>query len=232
MKIPLCLPVAPGLLWPSESTFIATMSFASDKLALLSGDWWGLITLLVLIVAPLVPAILLYKLFEQKTVVSGPFQGLRLDLSGAFAGYFLVLLLCSGLLYGPIERGRELRNDIATLTNQLDDAKDLGTAWTVSGTIRLKDSQNASIQGASVTIFPAPRITRDGVFQIQVVRDKSGTSPRLPPIEISNPGCFPETVHLEPMSAKLGKQYNKTIDKKNRTLTIDDPILLTKDPGP
>lgn len=205
--------------------------FASDKLALLSGDWWGLISLGVLIAAPLVPAILLYKLFEQKTFVSGPFQGLRLDLSGAFAGYFLILLLCSGLLYGPLDRGRELRNEIAKLTDQLNDAKDLGTAWTVSGTIRLKDSQYASLQGASVTIFPAPRITRDGVFQIQVVRDKSGTSPRLPPIEISNPGYFPETVHLEPMSGKLGKQYNKTIDQKNRTLAIDDPIELTKDPG-
>jgi hypothetical protein len=207
------------------------IGFASDKLALLSGDWWGLITLGVLIVTPLVPAILLYKLFEQKTVVSGPFQGLRLDLSGAFAGYFLVLLLCTGLLYGPIENGRELRNEIATLTNQLEDVKDLGTAWTVSGTIRLKDSPNASMQ-PSITIFPAPRITRDGVFEIQVLRDKSGTSPRLPPIEISNPGFFPETIHLEPMSAKLGKQYNKTIVRKDRTLTIDEPIELTKNPGP
>ncbi|MFN2540929.1 MAG: hypothetical protein ABR514_02010 [Chthoniobacterales bacterium] len=196
-------------------------------------DWWSIISIAFLVLVPLVPAVILYKLFEQKTVVRGPFKGLRLDLSGAFAGYFLVLLLCSSLFYGPGEKSRNYRNQIAQLTAKLNDATELGTAWTVRGRVALKGSGSTPMEGVGIAILPMPQVYRDGLFEIRVVKDKSaGESARLPTLEISKAGYFPETIHLEPISAKLGKQYSKTIDEPNRIINIDDVIELTKESTP
>src|SRR5271167_2496018 len=52
-----------------------------------------LITFVVLIIIPLVPAYVLFKALPSSADVSGPLQGLALKLSGAFAGYFALMVL-------------------------------------------------------------------------------------------------------------------------------------------
>src|SRR5688572_26106823 len=48
----------------------------------------------VVVLVPLIPAFLLYKFLPSgRTEVGGPFKGLDIKLSGAFAGYFLVVLI-------------------------------------------------------------------------------------------------------------------------------------------
>jgi hypothetical protein len=44
---------------------------------------------------PLLPAFLLYKSLPSKASVRGPFKGLKINLGGAFAGYFLLVLIAS-----------------------------------------------------------------------------------------------------------------------------------------
>ena len=206
-------------------------AFGLFSLALTAGDWWPLVSIGFLVLVPLIPAVILYKMFEQKTVVTGPFKGLRLDLSGAFAGYFLLLILCSSFLYGPGERSQNYKNEIANLAAKLNEEANLARAWTVSGKIALKG--NDKMQDVGIAILPVPQVFKDGSFEIRVVKDKAGReTARLPSLEISKSGYFPETVHLEPMGAKLGKQYSKTIDEKNCVITIDDPIELTKETTP
>jgi len=198
-----------------------------------NADWWPLISIGFLVLVPLVPAVILYKMFEQKTVVTGPFKGLRLDLSGAFAGYFLVLLVCSSLFYGPGEKSRDYRNQIVKLTAELNEQRDSGTAWTVRGRIALKGNENVPMQGVGIAILPIPQPYRDGLFETRVVKDKStGQTARLPTLEISKSGYYTETIHLEAMAATLGKQYNKSIDEQKRVITIDDVIELTKETEP
>jgi hypothetical protein len=52
----------------------------------------------VVVLVPTIPAFLLYKYLPKgKTTVGGPFRGLDIKLSGAFAGYFLVLLIATSL---------------------------------------------------------------------------------------------------------------------------------------
>src|SRR2546426_8466152 len=53
----------------------------------------------VVVLVPLIPAFLLYKFLPPgRTEVGGPFKGLDIKLSGAFAGYFLVVLIVTSLL--------------------------------------------------------------------------------------------------------------------------------------
>jgi len=190
-----------------------------------NGDWWLLISIGFLLLVPLLPAVILYKLFEQKTIVTGPFKGLRLDLSGAFAGYFLLLVLCSSLFFGPGGKLRDYRNQIAQLNAQLQDEKKHGI-WTVRGRILLKESQNIPMEGIGVAILPPPQVYSDGLFEVSVVKDKSNG--QLPTLEISKAGYFKETVHLETIS-KSWQKYSKSIDESGKLITIDDPIELTKE---
>src|SRR5215813_3133339 len=44
------------------------------------------------ILFPVLPAYILYKALPARTSVKGPFKGLNIQLSGAFGGYFLLVL--------------------------------------------------------------------------------------------------------------------------------------------
>ena len=209
------------------------MNLGADSCGLIAEiDWSSMALIGFLVFVPLVPAVILYKLFEQKTVVSGPFQGLRLDLSGAFAGYFLLLLVCSGLLFGPLNP--HYKEQIAGLKKQLEETSDLGTAWTVQGRLALttrNGSNDLQMDGVEISILPLPEVLRDGFFEVRVLKDKAaGPIARLPTLQVSKFGYFPEAVHLEPLGGKLGKDYNKTIDEANRVIKIDDVIELKEDP--
>src|SRR5688572_23964584 len=68
--------------------------------------------LAAILLLPLIPAFLLYKFLPSKTNVSGPFKGLNLKLTGAFGGYFLLVLTAIGLFF-PL-----LKNDQAKVIEQ------------------------------------------------------------------------------------------------------------------
>ena len=52
----------------------------------------------VFVLVPIIPALLLFKALPSAAAIDGPFKGLTIKLGGAFAGYFLVLLLMSQLV--------------------------------------------------------------------------------------------------------------------------------------
>ena len=62
-----------------------------------------MITLIFLILLPIVPAYLLFTTLPGKAAVAGPLKGFRINLSGAFAAYFslVVLLLSTFSLWNP-----------------------------------------------------------------------------------------------------------------------------------
>jgi hypothetical protein len=68
--------------------------------------------LAAVLLLPLIPAFLLYKFLPSKTNVSGPFKGLNLKLTGAFGGYFLLVLTAIGVFF-PL-----LKNDQAKVIEQ------------------------------------------------------------------------------------------------------------------
>ena len=76
--------------------------------------------LAAVLLLPLIPAFLLYKFLPSKTSVAGPFKGLNLKLTGAFGGYFLLVLTAIGVFF-PL-----LKNDQAkTIEQQNEKIKQL-----------------------------------------------------------------------------------------------------------
>ena len=74
-----------------------------------------IVYLCAILLIPIVPAYILYKLLPNETKVSGPFKGLNIQLTGSFGGFFLLVLLSSGLVAyfqktEALEREKELEN--------------------------------------------------------------------------------------------------------------------------
>ena len=91
---------------------------------------------------PLIPSLLIYWLLPPgRTQVTGPFRGLTLNLQGAFAAYFIVLLVCVGLFLKITESSqtqmiKELNSQIGQLRSQiklLREDKQSAQTWTVEG---------------------------------------------------------------------------------------------------
>ena len=83
-----------------------------------------LLHLSTVLIVPLLPAFILYKFLPSKTMVTGPFKGLNLNLTGAFGGYFLLVLISIGLTHFVLqnqltEEHRASRNTADNLSSQI-----------------------------------------------------------------------------------------------------------------
>jgi hypothetical protein len=58
-----------------------------------------LVIIFTIVLLPLVPAILLFKLLPSDASAQGPWKGLKIKVGGAFAGYFIMALLVTGISY-------------------------------------------------------------------------------------------------------------------------------------
>ena len=91
-----------------------------------------LYTLVCVLLIPLIPAMLLYKFLPSKTAVDGPFKGLNIKLSGAFSGYFLLVLLAISISV------MVSRSENTKLHEQLDQLKALNANyqdWEITGKV-------------------------------------------------------------------------------------------------
>lgn len=76
------------------------------------------LALSAILLLPLVPAFIIYKFLpESETNVEGPYKKLNLKLKGAFAGYFLLVLIGLGLQYFMM--GNEQTKQLEALTAQV-----------------------------------------------------------------------------------------------------------------
>jgi hypothetical protein len=116
--------------------------------------WQNIIYLCVIFFAPLLPAYLLFKYLPSHAVAKGPFKGLRIDLSGAFAGYFLLVLLAYSYLY-----------------NEKSNPPEPGEMWMVTGHLtHASDKDKSIISEAIIQTFPPAYIDEQGFFTIYILR--------------------------------------------------------------
>lgn len=80
---------------------------------------------IICVIVPLVPTILIYKLFPNNTIaVDGPFAGLTVKATGAFAGYLIIFFLMYLKLDGIYNRIADFKPE----------------SWTLLGNVELRDS--------------------------------------------------------------------------------------------
>ncbi len=160
--------------------------------------------LIVVFLIPVIPAFLFYKIIPSKTFVKGPFQGLQIDMSGAFAGYFILLLMIFVFMSPP-----ESNWDI----------------WTVTGDMYLSDGEIIYDNVLAVKVQPAlHNVNSDSSFSVNVIRspDQSG--------RMKFPQLIAEYAGYIPFSHDLNNAQNITLPGK-KVLQLSKPIVLVERPG-
>jgi hypothetical protein len=136
-----------------------------------------LLALTTILLLPLVPAFLLYKFLPSKTNVSGPFKGLNVKLTGAFGGYFLLVLTSLGIFF-PILKNQQqkeielLQQKITELLNNAGRQEN----WRLHGMVVSAAPQQTTMffnrQGA--------RFEPTGEFEMAFAVEKMNGKPVLP----------------------------------------------------
>jgi hypothetical protein len=102
----------------------------------MSMSYTFLYVLTAVLLLPLIPAFLLYKFLPSKTNVSGPFKGLNLKLTGAFGGYFLLVLTAIGVFFPLLKNEQsKLIDQQNEKIKQLESMLGSHQQWTMKGNI-------------------------------------------------------------------------------------------------
>ncbi|HET9408420.1 MAG TPA: hypothetical protein VFO39_14355 [Candidatus Sulfotelmatobacter sp.] len=150
----------------------------------------GLPTLACLILLPVLPAYFLFKALPATADVSGPFQGLQIKLSGAFAGYFLLFVF---IIYN-------LKTIMPPASAQV---------WEISG--HVTDANGGRIlrlDPTDVALSP-PGIMwdNDGGFTIRVTTTETpGGGTEYPRLNVGHDKFQPVTISLDPEKLRTQSQ--------------------------
>ena len=165
------------------------------------------------VLLPLVPAVLIYLIFPRTEVgLAGPFSGLTIRASGAFAAYFIVLLATMPLLT------RQNRN-LESL---------MRPTWVITGSIQLEDEDGRRLSFSNrgnspfkIELDPElvqPVGTRGFKIVVPEVADQ------VPSLKISYPQ-FAEYL-LDPQSPEDG--VNVKVNAGKKSIDITSPIVLRR----
>jgi hypothetical protein len=169
------------------------------------------------ILLPIVPAVLIFKLIPgNSVVVSGPFKGLRLNLGGAFAAYFLIMLVALELENSVLRPERYER-------------------WQVSGNIGFQPGQGtfpSPTDGLMLVIPPRPGIDKSGHISFAIALDQNiGGLLDMSQVTIDYSGVGYQTVTmpLDPDGRHTvgsgAPNLAVRVDKKNREFDLGTIVL-------
>jgi hypothetical protein len=176
-----------------------------------------MLILIIIVIVPMIPAFILYKFLPSETSADGPFRGLNIQLTGAFAGYFIVLVFMGGFFFTIPSKGGEEHE-----------------SWIIEGKITLEQGQ---FKKDSITLAikpPDERITTDGRFTLRGVIFPKSEYREKPSLVIHKSGYDIKSLFLEEdsMQRPNSEGYGITFSKKeNKTIIkIGRPIILKKTP--
>lgn len=146
--------------------------------------------LAAVILLPLIPAFIIFKLLPASADVSGPLQGFEIKLGGAFGAYFALVVLVLFTKNGIWDPAPPPPPPPAY------------QVWTVSGTI--DDNTGTpllSLAPGDVTLLPPSLTQQPGWFSIDIpVKPGQNGSTDYPTLEITPKGYVPQDVSLDPAS--------------------------------
>src|ERR1019366_2056651 len=122
---------------------------------------------LVWILTPVVPAYAMFKWLPSDASATGPFGGLKWKLGGAFAGYFLIVLISMNFVSDLRTAALAEQTEIQKAA-QAQEAAKLGEPWTITGFIQKADGSAA--RDAQFATNPPDLIARpDKSFSLSVL---------------------------------------------------------------
>lgn len=176
-----------------------------------------IIYIVVTIILPILPAYILYKILPSgETIVRGPFKGLDIQLTGAFAGYFLIILVVFGFI--------ELR------------VRERCQIWQVSGYVVLEDD-SSPLETKNILVSeqpPSGKVNEDGSFKVNILVKQGATGElEWPMLIFDHPSEQYEVMPIDPSTKKYPfglPPYRKTHDSLRKLVNIDDRVVLKKKP--
>lgn len=171
-----------------------------------------LLSMTLAFLVPMVPAFVLYRMLPSTAVVSGPFKGLTVQLSGAFGGYFLLILIAFGFLAAQPN----------TATDEL---------WEVTGKIVLPNGRPIDMDQLKVRLVPTSLdLIGDGRFIVRVPakRDASGKA-RFPTLVFEDPDHDTTSIDLNAEKPVFGQELTKlSMDKDMKAISVNEVVLSPK----
>jgi hypothetical protein len=171
-----------------------------------------LLIVAVVVLLPIVPAYLLFKLLPCRTDVSGPLLGYEIKLGGSFGGYFILVVL---------------------ILSQLAKLKEIAApqpqVWRVTGTVLDGRGQPVEPFGANDVSFDPYIIKQDrrGTFTATFAATPklSGNGFDFPTLSLSHEAEYANPIQL---SQKTDEQISR--DEQNHTIQLK-PIRLSNPAG-
>jgi len=167
----------------------------------------------VVTLLPLIPAYVLFATLKSQARVSGPLSGFKVQLSGSFAAYFVVLLVLWQGLAAEIEKSHY-------------------HTWTVTVEVKFVSSGQPPDYGQIVSYMRPPElpVQKDGTFEFQVpVRVLPNGNLEWPQLSMEVPGFEPGIIHLYEPSRKPAygtRLLKEDYDKANRAIALKEPVVI------
>ena len=198
----------------------------------MADNFYMLLAFILLI--PIIPAYIIYKFLpESSTDVSGPYTGLSLKLKGAFAGYFLLVIVGVGLQYALMSNNQQKliealnrtvsSNDstIARLNAQLSGAV---TDWVIKGLVSPAGKKDTRFFYDDGTTRNEP----DGSFElVKRTLGKEGTAKPPKWMCVYNPATGYKVISFNrELSHPDIEAFNIAFDDVNHEIRIQKPIEI------
>ena len=176
-----------------------------------------LLFITALVILPLIPAVVLFRTLPSKGQVSGPFKGLNVKFSGAFAGYLI--------LFGCLLQIRPTDFDHSHI-------------WQVQGRIAFKRPQSEAKPNTNdirVRVTPPDLVVHGngsgGSFRFDVPIPEKNGAPDFPRLSLDLAGYEPLSVSLAPDQPGDGSDVEAAYDTVKRQISLGTITLRSASLG-
>lgn len=173
------------------------------------------------VLLPIIPAYILYKALPSHTKVSGPFRGLNIRLTGAFGGYFLLVLIVFAFVLSQVEMPKP---PIQAKPSDYE-------LWTVQGKIKLEQGDFDLKEDTVIAMVPPDQaLDKNGRFLIQKLPLEKQLGTKKPQLTIQREGYDVKTITLEekPPKFEKDKKYDIVYQRDKRNIIVNTVIFLEK----
>ena len=175
----------------------------------------AIVVLAAVLLMPAIPAILIYKVLpDQKILVKTSFPGVQLNGTGAFAAYFVLVLIA-------IQVVDKTKSDVPYTPFE---------TWMIKGNVRVDDPAD-SATALTVTLFPASQefIKTSPTTATFWLYASIRSTDRAAMIQLNKAQYASANVPIATTTDPISKKsFRVTRDPQNKIMTIEDTLVLRR----